>query len=477
MSLSELTDKPANAGPFSGMYRTTILKNILTGDEQDYKLKLLDGTEIEIDIANNKVKALAALLPKNDRLVSDDEKKEIQKELKKKPLVTIDGDEYTISDILKSEIFGGGGKGSGSGSENTEKQESLQAIACSICATLKKEIDESDFTVENIKKARSSFDISYKKSNEEYAQELLENDWKQVYIDTANILRKHLNFDKSCEFHRDSDWVKDLKKDFSKLNKLEKSKFKDINKWNPADIWMLRGNHKLPPAKSFDNLIELNEWLATAFHDEKGIVGISLKKTGKSNIHYTIENAHKACNSISDVKYVKLIASKTSKLFSSKDAHIYFDDFRMQFKPKEIMKDIQGEISGKSARHGGVGYGGINSILKDLKLDTLDKASEIKSRIDSSNSKKEDIYKDILNDLIDMIIKVSPDESKEELRKAFLAAEKTDKPEFVVSKFQAIQLLSILAKASFEKQKDFVLRAFAYAASQSELSSIFVKVH
>jgi hypothetical protein len=469
MNTSELLDKPANSGDYSGEWRTSILKKAI---ETGLELELANGDLIKLD--SHKNDELLSLLA--DNKPSAEEYDKLKAFFKGgKVLIADDGTRYKLTDIKKSDIFGGGSKGSGGGAEDTKKNESLQCVACAIANHLKRDITEEDFTEENIDKVKKKFDISYTyESISDLVKELLVDEkWKKSYILTANELRKQFSSGLN-EYHHQSSWVKDLYNLAKDLNKKDNGPFRDLNKWNPADIWILKGKNSLPTEEQ--SLVELNNWIADKFN-EKEAIGVSLKKT--SHAHFSIENLEQDANDIGDIDKIDFSISSKNQVFMGKNAYIYFDEDKMQIKSKQTgFSAIQGEILKKSssAKHGAISLGPMNSILNRMGLDEIYDINKVKSLIDFKESDKQKKYKRLLDEMIDNVMLIEDGLTKMKIVDEFMKSEKTDNEAWVVSKFQAVQLLAILQKAKLDKRKLFIMHAYAYAASKSDLSSVYVKV-
>ena len=141
---------------------------------------------------------------------------------------------YKITDIDKTFAFGGG-SGSGGGASNTKSTESAQCVY----AQAYWDNNKTKFTPEDLKSAYKKVDVDATES------EVLNitDDWKLSCITGAHILKQSVK-GKSMKFHRGSSWVKAIEKKFKTLNKAAGFPFSDVNKWNPADIWMCTDNSK-----------------------------------------------------------------------------------------------------------------------------------------------------------------------------------------------------------------------------------------
>ena len=178
-----------------------------------------------------------------------------------------------INQIIKSDAFGGGGSGSGGGSSGTKDAESAQ------CVYLQAIWDNP-----NTKFTKDELAVAYDKVYVNATKDgilNLSDDWVTSSITSAKILYKALN-KKRYTFHRGSDWVKTLEKLF---NNSGQDYFSDINKWTPADIWLINnselGKYDL---ESGVGLPYLNNVLRQAYAN-RDIIGVSLKKTTRARLN------------------------------------------------------------------------------------------------------------------------------------------------------------------------------------------------
>jgi hypothetical protein len=214
-SRNELSGKYADRGE-------RFLEKILNGSE----FELNDGSTIKID-------------PKaSSELVSAFEKKQYGILSKgAKVIIDTNGKSYGISSFKKTEEFGSGA-GQGGGAANTAIQESSQSIVNSIAYKIKKgNIAVEDLTDDNIDKAYGLSDVS---STLDEVKDFIKNQkgWRDTFISSANTLLA--NFPNSnFQQHRGSEFVNKIYDAFS-VAKKEAGISMQSDKWNPADIWMIK---------------------------------------------------------------------------------------------------------------------------------------------------------------------------------------------------------------------------------------------
>jgi hypothetical protein len=247
--------------------------------------------------------------------------------------ITSKGDNIRITQITKTDIFGGG-KGSGGGSSGTTAGESAQCVYLQAIWNNPK----TDFNEIELKQAFSQVKVN---ATLDMIINLSE-DWVVSSKSSAKLLYKLLPKGKNYTFHRGStDFVKNLiEKTFKNTGQKD---FPDINKWNPADIWIV--DESKISSYDFDEVKELpyyNQLLLKAYTN-RDIIGISLKKTSKAR--FSQENWKKA---FKEPKFTKTTLGKRD-FFKSKDGYLFWTEGEIQFR---TFPAFQGEIIGKSAKHG-----------------------------------------------------------------------------------------------------------------------------
>jgi hypothetical protein len=439
-----------------------------------------------LDKNNNAVKELEKLTPDKSKFAN------LQ-------LTGSDGKKYKISNIKKTDIFGGGG-GARGGSDLTAITESGQCYVCSLLynvLTSKSSLEYSDLTYDNLKKASQYCDTGSTK-----LEEILEKsppDWMQSYIKVANILYKNFKFEasKKVYIHRDSSFHKKifeyksqtLKNDKKSNNPQAPGTF-DNNKWNPGDIWMttLRTLPELP-TDSWSSLNSALYELSSA--PNRKLLGVSLKKIERTP---HIEEYNKPM----DVKprYTLdgfTISPQNPKkgevpFFSSIDMYLVIDGTRVQFRATSgsaSKPSWQGEISGSSAAAGKIGGGNVNFFLKKNYKKTIfkDSESELVSEVISDSEK---FWKDFYGLYVELFpggklynklqYKIGDKPVTYESFKE-LALERNKKTEsFVISKYMNMKLLDVLMSGSGSQLNGFASDLFLYGSSNTDQSSYFIKI-
>jgi hypothetical protein len=354
---------------------------------------------------------------------------------------------YKLSDLKKNKEFGGGG-GSGAGADVTKLGESAQAVYAQARWTGSKTYNKDD-----IKKAYSQSDTDETLSNIELN---LTEDWRNSSILGAEELFKNFK-NKKYTFHRGSKWVDNLQNHWKKLNQAEKA-FTNLNKWSPADIYMISPKGEKVDVTSSKNIIELNN-IMLANIKSKDIIGVSLKiMKGSSHLsYYNVDNKKKI------IKFENYTTG-TQGFFGGKDVYIYFTvEGKIQF--RTFPETFQGEIKGKNANQGKLSYGPIQSVLRKLKLPQLIDVKVLRSGLEKTDLKIYEIFYANYK-------KYSKDNKLS--MKEFIKECNDKGVSWCFSKFLGCQLIDIIT--SNTSQDNFVTEAISYASSSSDLSGPFLKL-
>ena len=280
--------------------------------------------------------------------------------------ITDKGEKLKISNIVKSDAFGGGGGGSGAGSSTTKVGESAQCVYLQVIWDNPK----TEFTPEEIS---SAYDKVFVDATKESILEL-SDDWVASTITSAKLLYRVLG-KRTYSFHRGSAWVDKLGDYFKNSGQ---TYFSNINKWTPADIWMI-DDTKLG-TYDFDGgsgLPYLNQLLLQAYAN-RDIVGVSLKKTTKAKLSQV--NYKKP---FKEPKFTKVTLGKRD-FFKAKDGYIFgAGGLEMQFR---TFPAFQAEIIGKTAKHGKLsGDGGdkspIGLVMKSIGAKSIPKREDVTAMI------------------------------------------------------------------------------------------------
>ena len=412
--------------------------------------------EIEIDGVKTKIKFIS----------KDHEDAFIKGEYKigsrYQPLFTDGKNNYRINDIDKIPEFGGG-SGSGGGASNTKHTESAQCVY----AQAYWDNNKTQFTPEDLKSAYVKVDVDGK------LDDILNinSDWKLSCITGARILKQAVK-GKTMKFHRGSSWVKKLGTRWKKLNKDAGFPFSDLNKWNPADIWLVGDDtaaEGLLDAEKYQTLESLNSRVHELFKS-KTLYGVSLKLM-KGATHVDSVNFRPE-------KKVPKYKSKTVgkvNFYNSKDVYLKYEGGEIQFRGfGQKLDNWQGELGGAHAKLGKIGRGSINAVLKKpsvkigLKNPKVipDEAPLLKEIEKDRGAFIKKLYKLASNQ------KIAGDKKVRENEVAFIKKLKGKNNFWLKSKYLGLLLFKIIqGKESLVTQS-----LITYASSQDDLSSAHLKL-
>jgi len=397
--------------------------------KKDEPLTLVDGSEFVVDNKEEVIQALGKSIPTKGIELKDKE-----------------GNVITTSKLSKTKEFGGGG-GMRGGSDITKAAENAQCIANAIRYGKGSNITSEDITEGNIESSKGKVDGDGFDGGKEL---LLGNPgWLNSSVNIANELASEY----SGPFiqNRGSTWVKNLEASVKPF--LKGVGIRDINKWNPADIWMVAPsemNIEWP-----NNLGEINALLLEKYN-EGTIVGVSLKKAEKS-ASLKITNLQRP----DAVEYEGIaISPRNAKGFIT-----FSDGGSMEFRNFGGDTGFMGELEGTGAAAGKVGYGYIKSIL-----DKYDVEVSNPQTIKQEASEEDANFKSRFKKLWDETEGLDPNDFESNYN-----ARPTPKSNqaWRISKYLALELINAVDKS---KNKDQIIDAFVrYASSQGDESSVFVK--
>jgi hypothetical protein len=360
----------------------------------------------------------------------------------------VDNKDYTLGKFAKTAEFGGGG-GQGAGSALTKTTESAQAVYCQA-----RWMGKTDYNNDDLETA-------FKLANVDESSKIIQNELPQNWINScvlgAEELYKRFG-SKQYQFHRGSAWVTRLENTFKKLNKEEKH-FSNLNKWSPADIYMVSNHGANIKFEKASNILELNNILTDALKS-KDIIGVSLKLLKK-----TVKTSYYNFGSKSPVVEYEKYTTGNRGFFGAKDIYIYFTEAgKIQF--RTFPETFQGEIKGKKANQGKLSYGPIQAILRRLKLPTLHDVKKLRNLIEKNDDKIFQIFYTNYSRYSTDVESLSFDKFKEKCLEKGTS--------WIFSKFIGCELLDIIIKNNSETR--FITACVQYASSSSELSAPFLKL-
>lgn len=398
------------------------------------------------------------------------------KELDAMPLVTIPasaGPVY-LRDLAKSTEFGGSGAGA-----NTKVQESANALYTA--ARFSSRSSTFRYTDEALEKALSDVDLGTFQETEKLMSKSLSNEWQESCIKTANaIYAKYGTAGKRYTFHRGSSWVKKVEKTFSMLNKQldEDDKFTQINKWTPADIWMVEDGFTFPVVK---DILSFNQEILKAIKNKKAI-GVSLKQVSAQSSKAVIDEVNFTTKRPNVQYHSYSVDGRGNNFFSNTNVQVAFSvDGTVQYRTFGSDDDhpiYSGEIiiKGSAARHGKIGLGEISKFYRLLTRDTAPQYDTIRRALASPTSRDK-----FFRNWHRMALTLSSDSTISDYKKFYdRAANHPGKLLFIFSKYIGTYILyHLLQKQRSDKtiMTQFISKCYLAASSQTALSAPFIKVH
>ena len=449
------------------------MANLVTSEEI---LPLIEPAlkDVTVDIEQNDTKNLvvrfttpsrAALRPEVEKILSDNNI--TFGDITNKTLAgTFGGTQIETYDLKRIRLRykapqGGGARG---GTRIANLGEGSQCIYAGVAFGLGRNITQRDITKTNIEKYKNKFDI------DSTVNEILD-DLPEIWMNSS-ILGANKLFDKFFKvngkftFHKGS---KDAgSKIVRKINELFQKFKKDeglslnINKWNPADFWLVSSEFDIQILEDEKTMEGFNQQIQKQLLNNK-LIGISLKQMG-GKATLTINNVER------NKKYEKKYSGYT---FSTKSIDGYINltgNSKLQFRATAGPTNLtgwQGEIQGGLAAGGKISLGPFNMLLRahDLKEIPTNAAKRVKNEPDK-------VYKDVSYGL----------EKFGKMKKAEITKFKTNKivtNQYLYSKLQVVQLIKIFEVTLKQKKKlrnQLAEDMFLYAASLSKYSSAFYKL-
>ncbi len=347
---------------------------------------------------------------------------------------------------------------SGAGAEVTALAESLQAYACATRQHLGKDLtDVSQITPKTIGDADCDRKL-------EACLKGLDAGWYHSVIVTANAIFKTIRPSGKYIFYRGGNLVGQIYKEFSKFRK--ESGLTGDDKWNPADIWMVKKGFKLQ--SDWPTLRDYNRYIFDEFA-RKNLIGISLKKVPKGDAHSKIFNDGKPL--IAKWNGYKL----GGNMLDSKDIYLKYvsegkeGEIQLRnFSSRPVTSSWQGEIKGKTAAGGKIGGGIVMEAA--LQSGIIRVKLMIPSAFQSQIAKpSEQTFKQFAT----MFKSLSGSrDSIDNLVKQAKIGQKQDQT-WWMSKFLGVHYVYTILK---EKRENEVVKwLFEYGSSATKNSSIFIK--
>ena len=381
---------------------------------------------------------------------------------------------YLIGNVkkyIRINVKPNGSKGSGGGAAATAIQEAAQCVYAAMryyCG--EKEI----YTEEDLQCGMDHVDVGNTKLEEIIG---LPKEWKEGSVKGANEIFDKVGAGK-YKFVRGDRLLDDgsIKKAFGRVK--GQTNLSSEDKWNPADIWMVKESEIDAIKKHLDgeNTIDcLNNALLQLFN-EKELMGISLKKI-EGNANMTIKNNQPA--SVRKANEKAKFEKYDLTFLSTMDVYLYYGSGQFEkFQARNFGGSSKGdwklELKGKSAAQGKIQGTIVIELLKNAGFANISQFNiPTWAESDPSANKAGDITKEIY----DLLKKHNADKfdktpKAEANNKAQIALQ--DKS-WRYSKLAGLRFLDWLKHTC--KDKDMAMKEiYLYASSQSDKSSVYYKL-
>ena len=351
---------------------------------------------------------------------------------------------------------GGGARG---GKRIADLGECSQCIYAAISFGLGREITMQDVTPTNISKYAYKYQID--KTVKEIINELPDV-WMASSILGANKLySKFFKVNGTFTFHKGSPLVDKINSLFQAFKKNEGLSL-NINKWNPADFWLVSEDFDINVLSDEKTMEGFNQQIQKQLLDNK-LIGISLKQMA-GNATLTINNVDRTKKY--DKKYEGYVFSNKSI-----DGYVVLSGgSKLQFRATQGPNNLtgwQGEIQGGLAAGGKISLGPFNMLLKAHGIKEI--PTNAAKRVGSEPDK---VFAEISYGL-----KNYGNMSNTDIFK--FKTSKTVTPQYLYSKLQVVQLINVFEVTLKQKKKlrnQLAEDMFLYAASLSKYSSAFYKL-
>ena len=383
-------------------------------------------------------------------------------------------DVYLIGDTkkyIRILVKPNGSKGSGGGSAATAIQEAAQCVYAAMryyCGDVK------HFTMEDLECGWKHTDAPGVKLQDIMG---LPKEWKEGSWKGANEIFEKVG-GTGWKFVRGDSIIDDgaIKKAFGRVKK--QTNLSSEDKWNPADIWMVKESEIAAIKKHLDgeNTIDcLNNALLQRFND-KTLIGISLKKI-EGNAKMDIKNNQPAAirKANEKAKFEKYDLTFTSSM----DVYLYygsgtFEKFQARNFGGSSKGDWKLELKGKSAAQGKIQGAVVIELLKNAGFTNI---SQFKiptwAESDQNARNAGDITTEIYNLLKKHDAKNFDKTKKAEANNKSQIA--TQDKSWRYSKLAGLRFLDWLKHTCSDK--DMAMKEiYLYASSQSDKSSVYYKL-
>ena len=445
---------------------------------EDYSYYLFDVKNVNESDKAKKVVEMVVYVPQSQRVTAT---AKIQETLSKNSVTAevlpkeTELNVYLTGDVkkyIRLNVKPNGSKGSGGGAAATAIQEAAQCVYAAMryyCG------EKKIYTEDDLRCGIDHVDVGGTKLEEIMG---LPKEWKEGSIKGANEIFKTVG-GSGYKFVRGDSLLDDgsIKKAFGRVK--GQTNLSSEDKWNPADIWMVKKSEVGVIKKHLDreNTIDcLNNALLQRFND-RSLIGISLKKI-EGNPKMDIKNNQTAAvrKENEKAKFVKYDLTFTSSM----DVYLYygpgtFEKFQARNFGGSSKGDWKLELKGKSAAQGKIQGTVLIELLKNAGFTNISQfniPTWAESAPGNSNSQQK-ITTEIYNLLKDYsATKFDKSPKAEANNKAQIA---TQDKSWRYSKLAGLRFLDWLNRTCSDKNMA-MKEMYLYASSQSDKSSVYYKL-
>lgn len=242
-----------------------------------------------------------------------------------------------------------------------------------------------------------------------------------------------------------------------------------LDKWNPADIWLVHSTLTGTDFSKYKSIKQLNDFLLDQFNAKK-IIGVSLKQVSS---RVTVETYNKEASTQKTINFNNTSLGKKG-FTNSIDGFVYYNTTSSlvvrSFKP---LTPVSGEITGTYAAGGKIGNGPLENAIQ-----------QFKPRFSFTN--KESILREYKKDNIKFLRNLykrakSLDSRLARVTEGDFVAQIVDKgPKvegYLVSKVQVADVIEVVESMTKKQKDEFIQYVISYASSALAVSSVFVKLY
>jgi len=445
----------------------------LGGD--DYSYYLFDVKNVEDKDSTKKVQiALKVFVPQTKRTTAVEN---IQGALDENyPGITVNAKGTSLDipirdkQVIRVEVKPENSKGSGGGAAQTALVESAQCVYAAMryyCPNIEK---KKAFTIDDFKCGMKHCDVTAK------LDEIMSlgKEWQDSSWAGANAIFNTVG-GKGWTFVRGDSTIDDgaVKNAFNRVK--NQTNLSSEDKWNPADIWMVKDKTKVKKHLDKETTIDCLNNALLQLRVEEQLVGISLKKiegSPKIKLLNDIPAAERKQNEKAHfAKYDLTFDNGRKKDNHPMDVYLYygtstFEKFQARNFGGPTKGDWKLELKGKSAAQGKIQGKKVQELLKDAKFGTLPEYGATDTWAKAKNGKlDEEIY--------NLLVKYKAKGLKNKSTDLTWIKNEAEQA-WKYSKYAGLKLLDWV---SSHKDADQIMKEiYLYASSQSDKSSVYWKL-